>query len=37
MNLPKLDKFLLVILSIDITFILLSLIDNFSGLSLFSL
>ncbi len=33
MNLPKLDKFLLVILGVDIIFILLSLIDSFSGLN----
>tara|TARA_B100000482_G_C12593291_1_gene292370 strand:+ start:209 stop:862 length:654 start_codon:yes stop_codon:yes gene_type:complete len=33
MNLPKLDKFLLVILGVDFIFILLSLIDSFSGLN----
>ena len=33
MNLPKLDKFLLVILGVDIIFILLSIIDSFSGLN----
>ena len=34
MNLKKSDKFLLIILGIDIVFILLSLIDTFSGLNL---
>ena len=33
MNLKKSDKFLLIILSIDILFILLSLIDRFTGLN----
>ena len=36
MNFLKLDKFLLIILGVDIIFILLSFIDKFSGLNFFN-